>query len=420
MIENARPDAIQAYIAPTITRGEEILLPIFRQLQRDVSLRWHYHGSSKTITLPNGGQIRIMGMSTVAEIQKLRGEDLLAAYFEESGVPKSDLLKEAVISCAWEATRRYRGQPGAGTVLLGTPGPLPEGFFWECTTKGAYGASNHFGLIYDNPVFQVLEPNGKTKAENSIAEDLAARLYVSREDSRFRREVLAQWCLPSELRCYSNFSGLVLPQSSAPWQGRTILAVDFGWHDHTAIVILRLTDFEEQRPQEDGSAEKVTGQRVHVLYARKRQHWELPDLAQKIRELTQAYGVGTIVGDSGGNRQTVESFASMFGISMLCAQKGGLGLKRSRIHTINDLFAVGHIFLYEEAACLADELGRLVWNEDRDDHDERQEDHAADSFGYGFIETYVPITVERLASQAEQDAKAREARKRQALNRGRK
>lgn len=393
---------------------------MFRQLERQVGLKWSWHGSHKVITLGNGGQIQLAGMSTKAEVQKLRGEGILSFYFDECGVPPSDLLKEAVISCAWPATLQHRGKPGSGVVLAGTPGPLPEGFFWECSAKGMYGASNHTGTLYDNPLFQVIQPDGRTLAEKVIQEDLDANLYISREDSRFRREILAHWCLPSELRCYSNFSGLVLPQTSVPWQGRTILAVDFGWHDHTAIVILRLTDFEELHPQGDGSTRKVTGQRVHVLHARKRAHWQLPDLADKIRELTSIYGVGTIVGDSGGNLQSIESFASMFGISMLPAQKGGLGLKRSRIHTINDLFAVGHIFLYEEAACLADELGWLVWNEDRDDHDERQEDHAADAFGYGFIETYVPITVERLASQLERDAEAREARKRHALNRGRK
>jgi hypothetical protein len=420
MIENARADTMQAYVAPTIVRGEEILLPIFRQLQRDVGLVWDWHGTGKVITLPSGGRIRIMGMSNIAEVQKLRGEDLLAAYFDECGVPKSEILKEAVLSCAWEALRRHRGEPGSGASLSGTPGPLPEGFFWEATTQGMYGASNHFGLIFDNPVFQVLEANGKTKAENSIEEDINNRLYISREDSRFRREVLAQWCLPSELRCYGHFSGLVLPDSSAPWIGRTIMAVDFGWHDSTAIVILRLVDFAEEYPQEDHSVKVVKGERVHVLYAEKRQHWKLPALADRIRELQTTWSVGTVVGDSaGGSKQVVESFASQFGVPMLAAQKGGMGSKRSRIHTIDDLFGIGHIYLYEGAACLASELGWLVWNEDRDDHDERQEDHAADAFGYGVIETYVPMSEERIASQKEKDKEAREAQKRAALSRGR-
>lgn len=419
MIENARPHTMQAFVAPTIGRGEEILLPIFRQLQRDVGLVWDWHGIHKTITLPSGGKIRIMGMSNQAEIQKLRGEDLLAAYFDECGVPSSELLKEAVISCAWEALRRHRGEPGSGASLSGTPGPLPEGFFWECTTKAMYGSSNHFGLIFDNPVFQIAEANGKTKAENSIQEDLDNRLYISREDSRFRREVLAQWCLPSELRCYSRFGGILLPDSSAPWEGRTVMAVDFGWHDHTAIVILRLVEFEESYPQADGSEQVVRGERVHVLYAEKRQHWKLPDLADRLRELQTTYSVGTCVGDSaGGSAQVVESFAGTFGVAMLPAQKSGMGkLKKNRIHTIDDLFGIGHISVYEGAACLAAELGWLVWDADRGDHDERQDDHCADAFGYAIIETYVPTTVERIASQLEQELAAREQRKRRALGR---
>lgn len=418
MATYAKPGALQAYVAPTIMRAHEILVPVLQTLQREAGLKFQLKGS--TVTFPNGGQVRLMGMSNKEEIQKLRGEDLLAAYFDECGVPKSEVLKAAVLECAWEALRKYRGEPGSGAVLGGTPGQLPEGFYWECTTqqdkesgRNMYGASRHFGTIFDNPIF------AGGKAERSILEDLENKLYISKEDSKYRREVLAQWCLPNEMRCYGRFSGILRPQASAPWQGRTIMAVDFGWHDHTAIVIMRLCQFEEQFPQPDGSISIVKGERVHVLHAVKRQHWQLPDLAEKLRELQQVYGVGTIVGDTGGgaSKQVVESFASMFGISMLGAQKGALGLKRSRIHTIDDMFGIDRIHVYEEAACLGAELGQLVWNEDRDDHDERQDDHAADAFGYGVIETYVPVTVERIESQAEQDRLAREAQKRRMLRR---
>jgi hypothetical protein len=410
---------MQAYVAPTITRAGEILLPILRQLQRDCGLQFVHKGEH--VHFPSGGTVRLMGMSNTAEIQKLRGEDLLAAYFDECGVPKSEVLKEAVLSCAWEALRKHRGEPGSGASLSGTPGALPEGFFWECTTQNnpdgspMYGASRHFGLIYDNPLF------AGGKAERSIEEDLKNKLYLSREDSRFRREVLAQWCLPSELRCYSSFGKILLPQSSAPWGGRCVMAVDFGWHDHTAIVILRLVPFEEHYEQPDGSVNILKGERVHVVYATKRQYWKLPDLALKLKELQILYSVGTIIGDSGGgaSKQVVESFAGTFGVPMLPAQKNALGVKKSRIHTLNDMFAIGHIFVYEDAAPLADELGYLVWNEDRDDHDERQGDHCADGFGYAIIETYVPVTESRIASQLEQEKEAAAQRKRDALRRGR-
>ena len=417
IIENARPNTMQAYVAPTITRANEILLPLLRQLRRDCAVEWSQVGD--TITFGTGGQLRLMGMSNVAEIQKLRGEDLLAAYFDECGVPKSDLLKEAVLSCAWEALRKHRGEPGAGVSLSGTPGPLPEGFFHECTVgvgangSPSYGASRHHGTIHDNPLFA----NGK--AEASIQADLEAGIYISREDSRFRREVLAQWCLPSELRCYAAYDGRRLPDAEAPTFGRTVMAVDFGWGDATAVVVLRLVPYEERHDQPDGSARVLRGERIHVLYAVKRSGWQLPDLAAKIRELQSAYRVGTIVGDSGGgaSKQVVESFASMFGVAMLPAQKSGMGIKRARIHTINDLFALCHIYLYESAECLASELGYLVWNEDRDGHDERQDDNAADAFGYGVIEHYVPVSESRIASAAEAEAEARAARKRAALRR---
>lgn len=424
---NARPGTMQAYVAPTIMRAGEILLPILRQLKKECGLEWAQTG--QTITFPSGGACRLMGMSNSAEVQKLRGEDLLAAYFDECGVPKSEVLKEAVLECAWEALRKHRGEPGSGATCSGTPGQIPgnpdaadsQDFWWELTTqndkhtgKPMYGASRHFGLIYDNPIF------GNGKAERSIQEDLDNRLYISREDSRFRREVLAQWCLPSELRCYSNFGGILAPNSSAPFGGRTVIAVDFGWHDHTAVIILRLVPYEERFTQEDGSVKIIKGERVHVLYAHKQQHWKLQDLAAKLKELQLLYSVGTIVGDSGGgaSRQVVESFAGTFGVPMMPAQKNGMGVKKSRIHTINDLFAIPRmITLYEDAADLAAELGYLVWNLERDDHDPRQGDHCADGFGYAIIETYVPVTEERIGNQREQEREAAAQRKRDAMRR---
>lgn len=417
----ARPDAITAYVAPTITRAHEILVPVLNTLQREAGLQFALVGS--LITFPNGGQCRLMGMSNIAEVQKLRGEDLLAAYFDECGVPKSEVLKTAVLECAWEALRKHRGDPGSGAVMCGTPSQLPEGFWWEVATqqdaktgRNCYGASRHFGLIFDNPIF------AGGKAERSIEDDLEKRIYLSREDSKFRREVLAQFCLPSELRCYPNFSGLMLPDSSAPMLGRTILAVDFGWHDHTAVVVMRMTDFEEREDNPDGSVTIKRGERVHVLYAEKRQHWRLDLLAKTIDELRLRYRVGTIVGDQGGGAslQVVESWANMFGCSMIRTSKNALGMKRSRIHTINDLFAIEHIIFYEGAADLAAELGRLVWNEDRDDHDARSGgDHGADAFGYGIIETLVMTTTERESSAAEKSAEARAALRRHMLNKPR-
>jgi hypothetical protein len=339
-------------------------------------------------------------------------------------VPKSEVLKTAVLECAWEALRKHRGEPGSGAVMCGTPGAVPgskeKPDFWHEVSAlnhedggPCYGVSRHFGLIFDNPLF------AGGKAEQSIAEDLKNRLYLSKEDSKYRREVLAQWCISNEVRCYSNFTGCVWPDSAAPQEGRTIMAVDFGWNDQTAIVVMRLTDWEETKENEDGSATVTRGEKVHVLYAEMRSHWRLDLVANRVEELRNLYHVGTVVGDQGGGAslQVIESWANMFGVPMLRSQKNAMGMKKSRIHTINDLFAIGHIVFYASAQCLADELLTLVWNDDRDDHHERQPDHGADAFGYGIIETYIPTTVEREASATEKAAEARAAQKRAALNR---
>jgi hypothetical protein len=415
IITHSKPGTMTAYVAPTITRANEILVPLLRQLRRDCAVGWEQRGD--VISFTNGGQLRLMGASNSAEVQKLRGEDLLAVYFDECGVIKDAVLREALFGCAWEALRRYRGEPGSGVSLSGTPGPLPEGLWWEVSTqhtadgKPMYGASRHVGTIHDNPLF------AGGKAERTIQEDLDAGIYISREDSRFRREVLAQWCLPSEQRCYPHAPAALIAQGLAPTVGRTIMAVDFGWHDATAIVILRLVPFEEHEPQADGSTRVVSGERAHVLWAEKQAHWELPDIAARVRELTSLFRCGTVVGDSGGNRLIVEAFASQFGIPMLPAQKGGMGAKRARIHTLNDLFAIGQIALYEGAAPLFAELGALVWNEDRSDHDVRQEDHCSDAMGYAILEHFVPTTESRLASAREKEIEAAATRKREALNR---
>jgi hypothetical protein len=415
IITHSKPGTMTAYVAPTITRANEILVPLLRQLRRDCAVGWEQRGD--VISFVNGGQLRLMGASNSAEVQKLRGEDLLAVYFDECGVIKDAVLREALFGCAWEALRRYRGEPGSGVSLSGTPGPLPEGLWWEVSTqqtadgKPMYGASRHVGTIHDNPLF------AGGKAERTIQEDLDAGIYISREDSRFRREVLAQWCLPSEQRCYPHAPAALIAQGLAPTVGRTIMAIDLGWHDHTAIVVIRLVPFRDEYPQIDGSVRVVEGERVHVLHAVKRQHWQLPDLAESIRTLQQDFRAGTMVCDSGGNYQIVEAFASQFGLPILAAQKAGMGTKRARIHTLNDLMAIGQIAIYEGAASLFSELRSLVWNERRDDHDVRQEDHAADAFGYAILEHFTPTSESRIASARETELAAQAARKREALNR---
>src|SRR5690606_33968300 len=60
MATYARPGAMQAYVAPTITRAHEILLPVMNTLAREAGLRFRVTGS--VIEFPNGGETRLTGM----------------------------------------------------------------------------------------------------------------------------------------------------------------------------------------------------------------------------------------------------------------------------------------------------------------------------------------------------------------------
>src|SRR6478609_6929471 len=90
------PGETVPYVAPTVGRARDILMPHFRRLQRDHGANLRYNLGEHKVFTPNGGIIQLCGLATMAEVEKGRGGSAPALYIDECGAINADLLKRAV------------------------------------------------------------------------------------------------------------------------------------------------------------------------------------------------------------------------------------------------------------------------------------------------------------------------------------
>lgn len=259
-----------------------------------------------SIKFQNGSFINIEGAKDKTEAEKYRGWKLRKCYIDECQSFRSyigDLVNEIITP----ALRDLRGE----LYLTGTPGPVPAGYFYECSHSPKW--HNHKWTAFENPHLHNL-PELDTFRPDLDIRDIEVTLAEERElkgitplDPSYRRETYGEWVEDLDSLVYKYNSKLndytILPEADYTY----IMGVDVGYVDSDAIAIL---------------AYSRNHNKVYLVEEFIKNKMTISELADEIKEIDSHYNCVKKVMDAGAlGKKIQEEIAQRHNIMLEAADK---------------------------------------------------------------------------------------------------
>lgn len=273
----ASPGTVSLYITLSRNNAKKLIWPEIQKINRNFALGGAEDMTELSMTFPNGAVIYCSGAKDASEIEKFRGLALKKVYIDEcqSFRPYIQELIDDVIA---PALLDY-----AGTLcLIGTPGPVPTGFFHDCAVKSE-NWSKHGWTFFDNPHIPI---KSKHTHEQLLQRELKRR-GVSSDDPSIQREFFGRWVLDSDslLLHYNNDLNHYTQLPGKPEDYTYIMGIDLGFDDADAIAILA---WSEKDPITYLVEEIVT------------ERQGISELVSQVEQMIKKYNPGKMVIDQGG------------------------------------------------------------------------------------------------------------------------
>lgn len=357
-----KPGTTQLYITLARSSAKRIIWPELHKINREYDLGGIPNEQDLSFKFPNGSIIYCSGASDAAEIEKFRGlSNVALAYIDESQAFRShirELVEEILIKRLYDTNGRLR--------LIGTPGPIPAGYFYEASHSDQW--SHHAWTLHNNP--HIEKKSGISVAE-LIAQD-CARKGVGLDDPSIQRECFGRWVLDSSALLLEYNSERnhydALPRGSFTY----ILGMDFGFEDADSFSVLGWAH---------GSPDTYL---VEELVAEKQTYEQM---VQNFETLYKKYPFSKVVADpGGGGKKLIESLRPRYPIPMSSADKQG---KIANYGLLNNALRTGRFYAKKESR-FAQDCNLLERDRDKSTPDKtvvKGHSDAVDSALYAFRES---------------------------------
>jgi hypothetical protein len=318
------------YITLSRTSAKRIIWKELQTINRVYKLGGKLDNTELSITFPNGSIIYLSGAKDSSEIEKFRGLALKLVYIDECQSFRSH-IQELIDDVLAPALLDYDGT----LSLIGTPGPVPAGFFYDASvTSDSW--SHHHWTFFDN---KWIEIKSKKTHKEQLDRELKRR-GVGGDDPSIQREFYGKWVQDSDS---------LLIHYSAPLNDFTtlphllngkyeyIMGVDIGFNDADAIAVLAWSDHspytylieEDIKPKQD-----------------------ITSLCEQIERLRKKYDVSNIVMDAGAlGKKIHEEIVKRFLIPVKIADKAR---KMENIALFNDALRRGHFKAHKNSMFVND------------------------------------------------------------------
>lgn len=302
------------YITLSRTNAKRIIWPELLKINREHKLDGRIDNTQLSITFPNGSTIYCSGAKDMSEIEKFRGLALKLVYIDECQSFRA-YIERLVNDILAPALLDY-----AGTLcLIGTPGPVPAGYFYECST-GDNMWSKHGWTFFDNPF---IAQKSKT-THRALLDTELERKGVTTDDPSVQREYFGKWVMDSDsllLKYEAKVNDFQeLPGSKYEY----IMGIDIGFNDADAIAILAYSD------------DSPTTYLVEEYIKAKS---DLTELALEIARLAQKYNVNKMIIDEGGlGKKLAEEMRRRHHLPLIAAEKQR---KMENVAFLNDALRTG-------------------------------------------------------------------------------
>ena len=270
------PGSNSLYITLTRDTAKKLVWKELRRINREHKLLGKENETELSIVFPNESTIFLSGCLNATEIEKFRGLALNLCYIDECQSFR-EYIRELIDDIIAPALIDYAGS----LCLIGTPGPIPAGFFHECAVEQP-AWSKHKWTLWDNPHL----PKKSGVSQQTLLDRELKRRGVTADSPSIRREYFGEWVLDSDSLLLHYDSSRNDYQSLAPnIKYNYILGVDVGFDDADALAVLA---WSEQDPTTYLVQEVITVKS------------DITTLANQIRTLQSQYDISKITMDFGG------------------------------------------------------------------------------------------------------------------------
>jgi hypothetical protein len=372
----SHPGRKSLYIASTIGSAREIIWDRLHDFDERWSIGIDFNESRLEARFPNGYTIHVTGCENKKQANRVaRGKRFVKVVIDELEIFEDSLIRYFIRSALKPTLMDFGGK----LMLMGTPGTVLQGLWYEITGAHALRAANdnddadektlrirsrwsvHHFTALDNPYIGY--PGG---AAQFLRDQLDENGWTE-DDPEFVTEYRGLWVKDTNAFIYTFHPAKNLYDEEDEWDTggalRTVIGVDLGDQDGCGFAVWQKRwDSDELRCVESYAAVNL----------------ELDELAAEIRKLMKRYKTHNIRVDSKGHGAiTICKSLLNYGIPAEPAENN-----HRKLPLIRDLKAAlrsGKAKLHPlRCRQLIGQLKTMVWNEDRDSHQEGIPDECID------------------------------------------
>lgn len=323
------------YLGLTRQSSEKIMWPKFHEMKSILGNKIELKNSKLCVETYNNSRVWLIGADSPGLIDRLLGNKWKRVIIDEAqsfGAHVEYLIDDVLSPALLDLM--------GDLWLLGTPGPIPNGYFYNAIANPHSSFARHKWSLFDNPHL----PHAREWLEK-----LKKRKGWTEDNPTYRRQYLGEWCLDLDALVY-RWSPTKNKASELPagHEWNYVLGLDYGWHDQTAFALV---------------AYSQTCPNAYILKC-----WGLAGLipsriAEIVQSLHSQYDLETIVCDTGGlGKSITEEFRQRYGLPVRAAEKTD---KMAFIATLNGDFLDGRIFTLPGCEDLEQQYQTLTYDDRR-------------------------------------------------------
>lgn len=309
------PKSQSLYLSLTQESAKQIMWGVLQEMDEKYKLNLKFTESTLVVSHPNGAKLRLMGADLSNFIRRLRGRKFAGVAIDEAQEfgPHIQALIDDIL------TPSIADYADGWLAVTGTPGPVPQGLFFEITQNGRFGYSNHKWSILNNPFMP--------DAAGFIA-DLKKRREWDDNNPTLLREWKGRWVLDVESlwirykESLNNFDKLPPLPGGKPWN--YIMGIDFGFKDADAVAVLAWSEHDP-----------ATYLVEEIVMAKQ----GLTELVEQVNLMRAKYDISKIVADEGAlGKKLAEEMRRRHNIPVHPAEKAR---KQETVEFFNDSLRLG-------------------------------------------------------------------------------
>lgn len=326
------PGVVCLYITLARTNAKRLLWPELKKINEKYKLGATEDLIELSMTFPNGSIIYCSGAKDASEIEKFRGLALKKVYIDECQSFRSH-IKELIDDVLIPALMDYDGS----LILIGTPGPVPAGYFAEVCGAAPKSANAHSQedddespeynwvpytwTFFDNPHIAL---KSKKTHEQVLQRALKMR-GVTVNDPSIQREFFGRWVLDADslwIKYNEKLNNYDKLEDRRDWN--YLLGVDIGFNDADALAVL---------------AWHENSQEIYLVEEVVTPNQGITELAEQIEAMTKKYDIVKIIMDEGGlGKKAAEEMRRRHNLAIHPADKAR---KQENVAFLNDALRTG-------------------------------------------------------------------------------